>query len=166
MRLRRRQAVAAPLMIRETIPGVNMSDPKVLEEHFQSFIKNLPAYLPDGIAAVDIKLIEELGLLKIEDIDKQAQDPINHYFHVLETPDKITLYNDLFGIWIVPHNTDTNSKTFIFIGILQNKKPHLEMAFSTEGVFNTPKYIMKILQHYLNEVQDVEAIIASMDKKK
>jgi hypothetical protein len=55
---------------------------------------------------------------------------------------------------------------FIFIGILQNKLPHLEVAFCTEGVFNTPKYIMKILQHYLNEVQDVEALIASMDKNK
>jgi hypothetical protein len=143
-----------------------MPDPKVLEEHFQSFIKNLPAYLPDGIAAVDIKLIEELGLLKIEDIDKQSHETINHYFHVLETPDKITLYNDAFSIWIVPHNTESTSKTFIFIGLLQSKTPHLEMAFSTEGVFNTPKYIMKILQHYLNEVQDVEAFIASMDRKK
>ena len=143
-----------------------MSDPKVLEEHFQNFIKNLPAYLPDGIAVVDIRLIEELGLLKIDNLEKDNQDQLNHYFHVLETQDKITLYNDLFSIWIVPNNNDTVSKTFIFIGILQNKQPHLEMAFCTEGVFNTPKYIMKILQHYLNEVQDVEAMIASIDKKK
>jgi hypothetical protein len=129
-----------------------MSDPKVLEEHFQNFIKNLPAFLPDGVAVVNIKLIEELGLLKIEDLEK-------------ETPDKITLYNDTFGIWIMPQNQETSSKTFIFIGVIQNKQPHLEMAFCTEGVFNTPKYIMKILQHYLNEVQDVQAVIASMDKK-
>jgi len=143
-----------------------MSDPKILEEHFQSFIKNLPVHLPDGIAFVDIRLIEELGLLKIDDLEKETQDSISHYFHVIETPDKITLYNDLFSIWIVPNNTETSSKTFIFIGILQNKQPHLEMAFCTEGVFNTPKYIMKVLQHYLTEVQDVEALIASMDKKK
>lgn len=143
-----------------------MPEPKVLEDHFQTFMKNLPAYLPDGISVVDIKLIEELGLLKIDSLEKETQDPLSHYFHVIETPDKITLYNDLFGIWIVPNNNETSSKTFIFIGIISNKVPHLEMAFCTEGVFNTPKYIMKILQHYLNEVQDVEALIASMDKKK
>jgi hypothetical protein len=50
--------------------------------------------------------------------------------------------------------------------MIQNNAPHLEMAFCTEGIFNTPKYIMKILQHYINEVQDVEALIASIDKKK
>ena len=142
-----------------------MSDPKILEEHFQNFIKNLPAFLPDGIAVVNIKLIEELGLLKIEELEKETQDPLSNYFHVLETPDKITLYNDTFGIWIMPQNQETSSKTFVFIGVIQNKQPHLEMAFCTEGVFNTPKYIMKILQHYLNEVQDVQAVIASMDKK-
>jgi hypothetical protein len=142
-----------------------MPDPKVLEEHFQNFIKNLPTYLPDGVAVVDIGLVEELGLLKIENLEKETQDPLNHYFHVLETSDKITLYNDIFTIWIVPNNSDTVSKTFIFIALFQSSTPHLEMAFCTEGVFNTPKYIMKILQHYLNEVQDVEALIASMDKK-
>lgn len=142
-----------------------MSDPKVLEEHFQNFIQNLPKYLPDGVVCVDVRLMEELGLLKIEKIEKDTHDSLSHYFHVLETSDKITLYNELFSIWIMPQNSETSSKTFIFIGVLQNKLPHLEMAFYTEGVFNTPKYIMKILQHYLNEVQDVEALIASMDKK-
>lgn len=143
-----------------------MPDPKVLEEHFQNFIQNLPKYLPDGVVCVDVRLMEELGLLSVDKMEKDNQDPLSHYFHVLETQDKITLYNDIFSIWIVPQNAESASKTFIFIGILQNKIPHLEMAFYTEGVFNTPKYIMKILQHYLNEVQDVEALIASMDKKK
>ncbi len=143
-----------------------MPDPKVLEDHFQNFIKNLPAYLPDGISPVDIRLIEELGLLTVDALEKDKEDPLNNYFHVLETADKITLYNDLFSIWIVPHNSDTSSKTFIFIGLLQQNKPHLEMAFYTDGVFNTPRYIMKILQHYLAEVQDVEAVIASIGKKK
>lgn len=143
-----------------------MTEPKVLEEHFQNFIKNLPTFLPDGIVCVDIRLMEELGLLKIDEIEKDSQNSLNHFFHVQETPDKITLYNENFAIWIVPQNNESSSKTFIFIGIISNKEPHLEMAFYTEGVFNTPKYIMKILQHYLNEVQDMEALIASMDKKK
>lgn len=143
-----------------------MPDPKVLEQHFQNFIKNLPAYLPDGISLVDIRLIEELGLLSMENIDSDKEDSLNHYFHVLETADKITLYNDAFSIWIVPHNGETVSKTFIFIALMQQENPHLEMAFYTDGVFNTPKYIMKILQHYLTEVQDVEAVIASIGKKK
>lgn len=142
-----------------------MIDPKVLEQNFQNFIKNLPTFLPDGIAPVDIRLVEELGLLKIEDNKKEKVETLNHHFHVLETPEKITLFNENFAIWIVPQNSDTASRTFIFIATYQRDLPHLEMAFFTEGAFNTPKYIMKVLQHYLNEVQDVEAVIASIDKQ-
>jgi hypothetical protein len=39
------------------------------------------------------------------------------------------------------------------------------LVFSTAGVYNTPKYILKVLQHFLSEVLDTEAIIIAMGKK-
>jgi hypothetical protein len=38
------------------------------------------------------------------------------------------------------------------------------MAFSTAGVYNTPKCVLKVLRHYLTEVIDTESIIDSLDK--
>ncbi|NDD58317.1 MAG: Ty1/Copia family ribonuclease HI, partial [Chlamydiae bacterium] len=59
-----------------------------------------------------------------------------------------------------------NKSTLAMIALLQNNKPHLEIAYSTSGVYNTPRYILKILQHYLVEVLDTEAILSLMNKKK
>jgi hypothetical protein len=141
-------------------------DPNILEESFQGFVKNLKKWLPDGITSVNLPVIHQLGLLSIEHLEKATPENLNHYFHVMETPEKITLFNEQFAIWIVPQNSDTESKTLTFISLLHGAAPHLEIVFETEGVYNTPKYIMKILQHYLTEVLDIEAVIASIGKKK
>ncbi len=141
-------------------------DPNVLEESFQGFVKELSKWLPDGITEINLSVMHHLGLLSQAHLEQKNSDAINHYFHVIETPEKITLFNEQFAIWIVPQNADNQSKTLTFISLLNNIAPHLEIVFSTEGVYNTPKYIMKILQHYLTEVLDIEAVIASIGKKK
>ena len=51
------------------------------------------------------------------------------------------------------------------IALLQNNKPHLEIVYQTSGVYNTPRYILKVLQHFLTEVLDTEAVISSIGKK-
>jgi hypothetical protein len=54
----------------------------------------------------------------------------------------------------------------VMIALLQNKIPHLEMVYTTTGVYNTPRYILKVLQHFITEVLDTEAVITSIGKKK
>src|SRR6202021_1307793 len=85
----------------------------------------------------------------------------SNYFHVVETDDKVTLYNDQFAIWIVPSLVNDNPTTMTFVAMILQRKPHLELVFSTSGVYNTPRYILKILQHFLSEVIDTESIINS-----
>jgi hypothetical protein len=58
------------------------------------------------------------------------------------------------------------SQTMTFIALLQNTKPHLEIVFATSGVYNTPKFILKVLEHFLTEVIDTEAIISSINRPK
>jgi hypothetical protein len=141
--------------------------PSQLEEAFVEFSQNLPKHAPDGVIAVDLNMLQDLGLLKHEKFDQgTSHEELMHYFHVLETADKVTLFNEQFVIWILPKMVQETSVTMTFIALLQNTKPHLELVFSTSGVYNTPKFILKVLEHSLTEVIDTEALISSINRPK
>jgi hypothetical protein len=141
-------------------------NPNQLEEAYREFTQNLPKWIPDGVIPVDLKLLHELGMLKNGELDHPTPDNLNQPFHVVETPEKVTLFNEKFAVWIVPSENEETSSTLTFIALLNAAtKPHLEIVFSTSGVYNAPKYILKILQHFLTEVQDTETMINDMDKK-
>lgn len=141
-------------------------NPIQLDEAFNEFVSNISSWIPEGIIEVNMELLEELGLLqnaKFEDED-DSTDQLPHYFHVIETSEKVTLFNHQFVVWIVPKVIDDVSITLVFIALLTSEKPHLEIVFSTGGVYNTPKYVLKILRHYLTEVIDTEEAISSIGK--
>jgi hypothetical protein len=144
-----------------------MLTPAQLEEAFVEFSQNLQKYAPDGVISVDLNLLHDLGLLHNGKFDQTGgADDLMHYFHVLETPDKVTLFNEQFVVWILPKVTQETPLTLTFISRLQGTKPNLELVFSTTGVYNTPKFILKVLEHLLTEVIDTEAIISSINKPK
>ena len=143
-----------------------MINPGILEEAYREFSKNLIKWVHDEIIHVDMKLLSDLGLLNNKELEESVSDAhLNHYFHIIETPDKVTLFNEQFAIWIVPQIVEEIPTTTTLIALLPSSKPHLEIAYTTSGVYNTPKYILKILQHFITEVQDTEAIISSIGKK-
>ncbi len=143
-----------------------MINPIVLEDSYQEFSQNLQKWIPDGIIHVDLRLLHEMGLLNSTELEHSINEAnLTLYFHIIETPDKVTLFNDQFAIWIVPQLIDDNPTTTTLIALLQGNKPRLEIVYRTSGVYNTPKYILKILQHFLTEVQDTEAIISAIGKK-
>ena len=141
-----------------------MIPPNKLEEAYTEFSENLAKWIPDGIINVNLNLLQELGLLSNEELEQNNSDNLMHYFHVIETPDKVTLFNEKFAIWIVPKVEGENPTTLTFIATLRQDKPHLEIVFATSGVYNTPRFILKVLQHFLNEVIDTESIISNIDK--
>lgn len=144
-----------------------MLTPIQLEEAFTEFSQNLQKHAPDGVISVDLNLLHDLGLLQNGKIDQSnTTDDLMHYFHVLETADKVTLFNEQFAVWILPKVVQETPLTLTFISRLQTKKPNLELVFSTTGVYNTPKFILKVLEHFLTEVIDTEAIISSINKPK
>jgi len=144
-----------------------MINPTLLEEAFKEFTLNFQKWVPDGVIHVNLNLLHELGLLSHAELEQAASDDLMHYFHVVETPDKVTLFNEQFAIWIVPKMVNDNPTTWTYVALLlkEQTKPHLELVFSTEGVYNTPKFILKVLQHFLTEVIDTEAIISSIQQK-
>lgn len=140
-----------------------MSDPIQLDESFQTFISDLPRYVPEGVIEVDLNLLEEIGMLHHANFeDQSAPEELPHYFHVVETSEKVTLFNHQFVVWIVPQMIDESPITLVLIALMAEDKPHLEIVFSTEGVYNTPKFVLKILRHFLSEVIDNEEAISSI----
>lgn len=145
-----------------------MLTPAQLEEAFVKFSQNLQKHAPDGIITVDLNLLHDLGLLDRNKFDlASSSEELMHCFHVLETADKVTLFNDQFAVWILPKVVQETPLTLTFISRIQSTtKPHLELVFSTSGVYNTPKFILKVLEHFLTEVIDTEAIISSINQQK
>ena len=141
-------------------------NPIQLDEAFNEFVSNISSWIPEGIIEVNMELLEELGLLQNSTFEdgEDSTDQLPHYFHVIETSEKVTLFNHQFVVWIVPKVIDDVSITLVFIALLTSEKPHLEIVFSTGGVYNTPKYVLKILRHYLTEVIDTEEAISSIGK--
>ncbi len=143
-----------------------MINPIILEEAYLEFSQNLKKWIPDGIIHVDLRLLHELGLLSNSELEQSVNEAnLSLYFHIIETPDKVTLFNDQFAIWIIPELINEVPTTTTMISLLHGNKPRLEIVYTTSGVYNTPKYILKVLQHFLKEVQDTEAVILSIGKK-
>jgi hypothetical protein len=143
-----------------------MINPKQLEDAYQEFSTNLQKWVPEGVINVDLKLLQDLGLLNHSEWENSVSDSqLTQYFHIIETQDKVTLFNEQFAIWIVPQLINEISLTTTFIALIQGLKPHLEIVYTTIGVYNAPKYILKVLQHFLTEVQETEKAISSFGKK-
>jgi hypothetical protein len=138
-------------------------NPTQLDQIYHEFISNLSSWIPEGIIEVDLKLLEEAGLLSSESFEeKQESEQLPHYFHVIETSEKVTLFNHQFVIWIIPKIVDETPTTVVMIALVTADKPHLEIVFSTNGVYNTSKFVLKLLRHYLSEVIDTEQAISSI----
>lgn len=141
-------------------------NPSELEEVYKDFTDNFQKWAPDGIIEIDLETLADMGLLNKEDFDEEEPDEVTQFFHVIETPDKITLHNEKFVIWIVPKVIEENPTTLTYVSqVAKKKKPHLELVYSTSGVYNTPKFILKVLQRFLIDVIDTDAVISSIGKK-
>ena len=143
-----------------------MMNPIQLEEAYKDFTENFQKWAPDGFINVNLQLLQDLGLLNTTEVESADSESLAQQFHVIETSDKVTLFNQQFAIWIVPQVETELPSTLILISLIQNLKPHLEIVYTTSGVYNTPQYILRVLQHFLTEVLDTEAIISSINKKK
>lgn len=142
-----------------------MLNPIELEDSYQEFMTNLTSYAPDGIVDVNLQLLSELGILEVEQFeDEQDSEEFPHYFHVIETSEKVTLFNHQFAVWIVPKLINGNPTTLTLISLISEDQPNLEIVFSTSGLYNTPKYVLKVLKSYLSDVLDTEAVISSIGK--
>lgn len=136
---------------------------EVIEEYYKKISGDLNSWLPEGIIEVDLTLLQSLGLLKYHSLDKKDFS-LTRYFHLLETTDKITLINEQFIVWIVPEKIDNRSMTYTLIALNHSGTPHLETAFSTAGIYNSSRLVLRILEKFLYEIQDTEDALKFINK--
>ena len=133
-----------------------------LDSCYEEFMKNLPELIPDGIIEVDIHLLQKLELLTEEEI-AAVSPTLTRFFHVVESKEKITLYNDQFVIWVVPEKIKDEPTTIVLIAINEESKLRLELCFATSGIYNTSRLVLRILEKLLAEIQETEEVISYLE---
>lgn len=137
-----------------------MNEMSIIENSYKLYAKNLSKWLPEGVIDVDLSLLQKLDLLHYHDPLKK-NPRLTRYFHVIESNDKITLINDLFVVWIVPDKAGPTPMTYTLIA-LNPSQPHLELAYSTTGVYNSSRLVLRILEKFLEEIQENEDLMATL----
>ena len=88
-----------------------MLNPIQIEELYRQYTENLSSWAHDGIVAVDLNLLQELNLLdQIENEKEENEDDLTQYFHVIESAEKVTLFN-IAGLLIISIGVITVSKS-------------------------------------------------------
>jgi hypothetical protein len=143
------------------LTGAVMRNLAIIEDCYKKYIKSLYYWIPEGIQTVDLRLLQKLDLLHIYRPESQAP-PLTRYFHIIESPEKITLINDEFVVWIIPDKIDHIPVTFTLIALNKEDYPHLELAFVSSGIYNTSKFVLRILEKFLLDIQENETLIKNL----
>lgn len=143
---------------------VNMLNPIQIEEAYKEFVNDLSSCAHDGITNIDLEYLHEQGLMSSLSNDKEEPDDLTQYFHVVESVEKVTLFNEQFIVWIIPKMESDQPLTYVLIALNQPEKAHLEVIFATRGVYNTPRYVLKVLQHMLVDMLETEETLTSFEK--
>ena len=139
-----------------------MDSPQEIEEAFEKYMGNLKEFAPDGIVDVDLHLMQELDLLHSEEINEDEDARLSHSFYVVESHEKLTLFNDRFVVWIVPQLVDDTATTYTLIALNEEEKNRLEMVFATKGVYNHSSLVLRILEKFLDQIDENEEEIFNL----
>jgi len=135
-----------------------------IEVAYKEFMLNLPDWAHDGVIQINLNFLHDQGLLNALQEDMGDPDDLTQYFHVIESVEKVTLFNDQFIVWIIPKIEGEQPMTFVLIALNQTEKAHLEIVFTTNGVYNTPRYVLRVLQHFLIDMLETEETLTSFEK--
>lgn len=127
-----------------------------LEEAYAEFSQDLGHHLPDGLVHVDLSLLHRLDLLTFNDEGLAPSPSITHYFHVVESPEKITLFNERYAVWIIPEMVGQTPTTYCLIGLNGDDCVQLELGFHATGIYNTSRTVLRVLEQFLEEIQENE----------
>ncbi len=142
-----------------------MIDEDLLDLYYFTFSNNINRWLPEGFTEIDLSLLHKYNLLDFDEEGAPAKN-ISHFFHMIESEEKLTLFNEQFIIWIVPDNNEEFPSTYTLIAIRQGDKVHLEVGFRTRGVYNTSHFLLNFLEHFLDEIKENEETLERLMPKK
>lgn len=137
--------------------------PGDVEEWFHDYMSFFPACAHDGIISIDLSYLHEIGLLSCQKQEDDNSQSLTDSFHVIESWEKITLYNDQYAVWIIPKIIEGTPNTFTLISSIHGDSTHLEVVFSTSGIYNAPRLILKITEHFLEDIEENEKLISFLN---
>lgn len=140
-----------------------MDDLSQIEEYYKDYSTNITKWIPEGMTQVDLRLLQQLGLLELSR-KSERESALTRYFHVIESNEKITLVNEQFIIWIVPEKVNRIPITYTLIALNHPEQPHLEVAFASSGIYNSSRLVLKVLEKYLQEIEDTETFLHNYDQ--
>jgi len=138
-----------------------MHNPEELEIDYKKYISDLKRFVPDGVVEIDLSLLNDLGLLASEE-HQSEDDALTHQFYVVESPEKLTLFNQKYVVWIVPQLVEQTPKTYTLIASNDKKQTHLEMVFATSGVYNHSSLVLRILEKFLEQIDENDQEICKL----
>lgn len=142
-----------------------MQDISLLDKYYSEFAKNTNHLIPDGIYYINLELLHHFDLLHFQPNAELSDSVFTQHFHVIESAEKITLFNDQFIIWIKPEKIFGAACTYIFIALNhENQKPQLEATIIASGVYNTSKLVLNVLEKFLAEIQENERMLEKLQK--
>jgi len=140
-----------------------MNNPTILEACYQSYMNDLPKWLPDGIININLEALQKLDLLHFH--KGMLDSALTRYFHVVESEEKLTLVNEDFIVWIVPEKLETTTITCTLIALNKEDEIRLELAFTTSGIYNNSHLVLRLLEKYLLEIQNTEEQLSNLEKQ-
>ncbi len=135
-----------------------MTSPEELESFFREAVVDLPLHLPDGLYEVNLTLLQDLGIFSDE--EESDEDLLSHSFYVLESEEKLTLFNEKFAIWIFPQMQFDIPITYTLIALNDLEgPPRLEMGFTNTGAYNNSSLVLRVLEKFLGQIEENESEI-------
>lgn len=132
-----------------------------LDQYYRKCISEIHTLIPDSILNIDLTLLQKLDLLHFQPGQFESSS-VTRYFQLIESPDKITLVNDQFIIWIAARKSGEIPFTYTLIALNRHDHPVLEMAFLATGAYNTSHLVMRVLEKLLLEIQETEDVIQKL----
>ncbi len=132
----------------------------MLEECFRKYVSQLDSFGTEGIITVNMDLLKELNISNALQMAHEYE--LNYAFHVHESDEKITLWNNEFVVWIVPESQDGHFSTYVLIALNKQEKPQLELVFVASNVFNSSQLILRILEKFLGEIEENEGLLRKL----
>jgi len=133
-----------------------MMDPESLEVDYKKYMTDLKSFAPDGIVEINLSLLQELGLLSSDEEIENQDSMLAHNFYVVESSEKLTLFNQKFVVWIVPKMIEQTPTTITLIALAEKTSSKLEMVFTTTGIYNHSNLVLRILEKFLEQIEENE----------
>lgn len=139
-----------------------MDEKEELNRAFEKVMEDFPNLPSEAIVDVDLKFLDSMGLTN-EGEYVNPNEAFERSFKVIEGHNRITLFNNQFVIWILPEIMDGTPATYALIGLRGDETVKLEVVFLAKGPFNSSRLVLRLLDRYLTEIQEIEELLHKIE---